>query len=86
MKSLINMLKKDETAFSIGRVCSIASFVLWAVITIYLVLLNRTWMHYDSLCICSFSFLLIQLCNKAVESKLFTVKDVKDNVAGNPSK
>lgn len=86
MKSLINMLKKDENAFSIGRVCALIGFVLWVFVTLYLVLFGKGWIHYDSLCICSFSFLLVQLCNKALESKLFSVKQVIDNATGNTSK
>ena len=61
MRSLLNMLKKDETAFSIGRVCALLGFLLWMGVTLFLVILNRSWIHYDTLCICSFSFLLIQL-------------------------
>lgn len=84
MKSLINMLKKDETAFSIGRVCSIISFLLWVGVTVFLVALNRSWIHYDTLTIGAFSFLLIQLCNKAIESRLFSVKAGDNNVKRNP--
>lgn len=86
MRSLLNMLKKNEYAFSIGRVCALIGFLLWVFVTLWLVLLGKGWIHYDTLCVCSFSFLLIQLCNKALESKLFSVKQVIDDATGNPSK
>lgn len=74
MMRLLNMLKKDATAFSIGRVCSLIAFLLWVGVTVFLVALNRTWNHYDTLTIASIGFLLVQLCNKAVESRLISVK------------
>lgn len=80
MKSFWLMLKKDNGAASMGKCCSVFGFILWVLITIFLVLMNRSWQHYDTLTIATFSFLLVQLCNKVIDSKLFSVKqEVKQN-------
>ena len=79
MRKLLNMLKKDDTAFSMGRLLSVIAFMLWVAVTVFSVALNRYWQGYETLTIASIVFLLVQLCNKAVESKLFSVKEVKKN-------
>lgn len=86
MRAFINMLKKDENAFSIGRVCALIGFFLWVGVTVFLVALGRTWGHYDTLTMGVFSFLLVQLCNKVLESRLFSVKAGVENATGNPGK
>lgn len=80
MRKLLNMLKKDDTAFSMGRLLSVIAFMLWVGVTVFSVALNRYWQGYETLTIASIIFLLVQLANKTVESKLFSVKnEVKKN-------
>lgn len=74
MRKLLAMLKKDDNAFSLGRLLSLIAFVLWVCVTVFLVAFNRTWGHYDTLTIACLGFLLVQLCNKCVESRLLSVK------------
>ena len=80
MRKLLNMLKKDDTAFSMGRLLSVIAFMLWVGVTVFSVALNRYWQGYETLTVASIIFLLVQLANKTVESKLFSVKnEVKKN-------
>lgn len=74
MRKLLNMLKKDETAFSLGRLLAVLAFMLWVGVTVFSVALNRYWQGYETLTIASVTFLLVQLCNKVVESRLFAIK------------
>lgn len=73
MRRLLNMLKKNDTAYSLGRLLAVIAFFLWFFITVASFTLNRYWQGYETLTIASIAFLLIQLCNKTVESKLLKV-------------
>ena len=77
MNKFLNMLKKNETAYSIGKVLAVVSFSVWVVISIVSFMLNRHWEGYETFTIATISFTLIQLCNKTVESRLFSVKQEK---------
>ena len=80
MRKILNMLKKDDTAFSMGRLLSVIAFMLWVAVTVFSVVTNRYWQGYETLTVASIIFLLVQLANKTVESKLFSVKnEVKKN-------
>lgn len=68
------MLKRKD-CLSIGRVCALFTWIVWLSITEYLVVMDKIWAHYDTLTIASFVFLLVQVCNKYVDSKLFSVKE-----------
>lgn len=74
MKVIWGMLRKPDGSASIGRVCALFTFILWVFVSLFLVLTNRTWAHYDTLTIAAIGFLLVQLCNKTVDSKLISVK------------
>lgn len=73
MNKFLNMLKKNETAYSIGKVLAVVSFSVWVVISIVSFILNRHWEGYETFTIATISFTLIQLCNKTFESRLFKV-------------
>lgn len=75
MRKLLNMLKKNENAFSLGRLLSIVAFFLWVGVTVFTVALNRYWQGYETLTIASIVFLLVVMCDKLVESKLFSIKN-----------
>lgn len=75
MRRLLNMLKKNENAFSLGRLLSIFAFFLWVGVTVFTVALNRYWQGYETLTIASIVFLLVVMCDKLVECKLFSVKN-----------
>ena len=48
MRKLINMLKKDENAYSVGRICAVVGFVVWVLVTLWLAFFARTWGNYES--------------------------------------
>ena len=80
MRKLLNMLKKNDNCISLGRLLAVIAFFLWVGVTVFSVALNRYWQGYETLTIASIVFLLVQLANKTVESKLFSVKsEVKKN-------
>ena len=79
MRKLLNMLKKDENAYSIGRVCALIAFVLWAGLSLKLALLVETWGNYETLTMGMIALMLVQLGNKAIETKAFKVSSEQLN-------
>lgn len=77
MKKLLNMLKKDENAYSIGRVCAIIAFVLWSGLSLKLALRVETWGNYETLTMGMVALMLVQLGNKAIETRAFKVNSDK---------
>lgn len=77
MKKLLNMLKKDENAYSIGRVCAIIAFVLWSGLSLKLALCVETWGNYETLTMGMIALMLVQLGNKAIETRAFKVNSDK---------
>lgn len=73
MRKLLNMLKKDENAYSIGRVCALIAFVLWAGLSLKLALLVETWGNYETLTMGMIALMLVQLGNKAIETRAFKI-------------
>lgn len=78
MQKLINMLKKNDNAYSIARVLTIWESVLWSIITVFLVLTNREWKHYDTFTCSYIATLMVVLCDKTFQGALFTLKGGKD--------
>lgn len=68
-----NMLKKDEDAFSIGRVCALIAFGLWAGLSLKLALRVETWGNYETLTMGMIALMLVQLGNKAIETRAFKI-------------
>lgn len=68
-----NMLKKDEDAFSIGRVCALVAFILWVGLSIRLALRAVTWGNYETLTMGMVALMLVQLGNKAIETRAFKI-------------
>ena len=79
MRKLLNMLKKDENAYSIGRVCALIAFVLWAGLSLKLALLVETWGNYETLTMGMIALMLVQLGNKAIETRAFKVNSEERN-------
>lgn len=36
MRKLINMLKKNDNAYSVGRICAVVGFIVWVLVTLWL--------------------------------------------------
>lgn len=73
MKKLLNMLKKDENAYSVGRICAVVGFIVWVLVTLWLAFFARTWGNYESCTLGMIALLLVQLGNKAIETKAFKI-------------
>lgn len=73
MKKLWNMLKKDEETISIGRLCAVLAMVLFIVVSLYLGFTVKTWGNYDTFAWVCLSFVIVQLGNKAIETKAFKI-------------
>ena len=73
MCKLLNMLKKNDTAYSIGRICALVSFIVWCGVTIWLAAKVQTWGNYETCTMGMVAMLLVQLGNKAIETRTFKV-------------
>ena len=73
MRKLLNMLKKDENAYSIGRVCALIAFILWTGLSLKLALRVETWGNYETLTMGMIALMLVQLGNKAIETRAFKI-------------
>lgn len=79
MRKLLNMIKKDETAYSIGRVCAIVSFLIWCGVSVWLAAFAKTWGNYESFTLGMVALLLVQLGNKAIETRAFKISSEEVN-------
>ena len=77
MKKLINMLKEDEETISIGRICAVLAMVLFIVVSLFLAFSVKTWGNYDTFAWVCLAFVLVQLGNKAIETRMFKIGDGK---------
>lgn len=77
MRKLLNMIKKDENAYSVGRVCAVVSFLVWCGVSIWLAAFAKTWGNYESFTLGMVALLLVQLGNKAIETRAFKVSSDK---------
>ena len=73
MQKFLNMLKKDENSLSVGRFTAVAAFFLWAGISLYLAIKNIAWGIYEPFCLTVVALVLVQLGNKAIETKAFKI-------------
>ncbi len=73
MSKLINMLKKDEETISIGRLCAVLAMVLFIVVSLFLALSVKTWGNYEAFAWVCLAFVIVQLGNKAIETKAFKI-------------
>lgn len=73
MRKLINMLKKNDNAYSVGRICAVIGFAVWVVVTLWLAFFARTWGNYEAFTLGMVALLLVQLGNKAIETRMFKV-------------
>ena len=73
MQTLINMLKKDDNTVSVGRFCAVISFLVWLGVSLYLACVNKVWGSYETFSLTVLGYVLVQLGNKAIETKVFKV-------------
>lgn len=73
MRNFLNMLKKDENSLSIGRLCAVLAMALFIMVSLYLAFLVKTWDNYDTFAWVCLAFVLVQLGNKAIETRVFKV-------------
>lgn len=73
MRKLLNMLKKNDTAYSIGRVCALVAFLIWCGATIWLAAKVQTWGNYETCTLGMVAMLLVQLGNKVIETRAFKI-------------
>ena len=78
MRKFLRMLEKDENSLSIGRMCALLAFILFAGISIYLALLGRTWGNYEAFSVACVVYMLAQLGNKFVEMRGIKIGVGKD--------
>lgn len=79
MRKLLNMLKKDENAYSVGRICAVVGFVVWVLVTLWLAFFAKTWSCYESCTLGMVTLLLVQLGNKAIETRAFKISSEEVN-------
>lgn len=73
MKKLINMLKKDDNTISIGRLCAVLAMLLFIIISLYLAFAGKVWGNYDTFSWCCLAYVVVQLGNKAIETRAFKI-------------
>ena len=73
MRKFLNMIKKDDNAYSVGRVCAVVSFIVWCGVSIWLAAFARTWGNYESFTLGMVVMLLVQLGNKVIETRMFKI-------------
>ncbi len=74
MKKLLKMFINDRDAVSIGRLCAVLAFMLFCGISLYLAILCKTWGNYEAFSVACVVYMLVQLGNKAVETRLFKIR------------
>ena len=79
MRKLLNMIKKDENAYSVGRVCAVVGFIVWVVLSLYLGFFAKTWGNYETLTMGMITLMLVQLGNKAIETRAFKISSKEVN-------
>ena len=79
MRKFLNMIKKDDNAYSVGRVCAVVSFIVWCGISIWLAAFARTWGNYEAFTLGMVALLLVQLGNKAIETRAFKISSEEVN-------
>lgn len=67
MRKFLNMIKKDENAYSIGKLAAVAGIANWLVVSDGLAAFGKTWGCYDTFTWACITLVIIQLCNKTVE-------------------
>lgn len=73
MKKIINMLKKDDNALSLGRVCALVSFIAFIAVSALLAVQGKSWGNYDTFAWICAALMFVQLGNKAIECGAFRI-------------
>ena len=79
MRKLINMLRKNDNAYSVGRICAVVGFAVWVLVTLWLAFFAKTWGNYERCTLGMVALLLVQLGNKAIETRMFRVRSEERN-------
>ena len=74
-----NTLTKNDNAYSVGRICAAIGLADWVVVSLWLAFFARTWGNYESSTLGMVALLLVQLGNKAIETRMFKVKSEERN-------
>lgn len=67
--SLLDIFKREDNALSLGRIGAFAAFVVWAIISIYLAFMGKSWDGYVVMTAAAIGYMLVQLGNKQIEWK-----------------
>lgn len=71
---MIKQLLYENQVLSLTRTMAVLSFLLFAMVSLYLILTGKTWQHYETFAgVTAGGGLLTQLANKAVNSKYNSV-------------
>lgn len=76
MKSLIEILQREDNCLSLSRIIVLLIVLIWACVTVAAFVLDKTFAHYDTLSIIAGVLFIAQICNKAVECKFLSIKGV----------
>ena len=80
MKTINDMLNKDDNALSLGRVCALVSFIAFIAVSVFLACEGQHWGNYDTFAWICASLMFVQLGNKAIECGAFKIVVEKDGV------
>lgn len=79
MQKFLRMLEKDSKAISLGRLCALGAFAVFVIVSLYLALAVKTWGNYDTFAWVCLAFILVQLGNKAIETRAFKITALGQN-------
>lgn len=71
MKRVLEMLKEDGV-YSLTRVLPAAGYLCFLVVSVAMILTDRTWPHYGEFCAATGSAVMVQLGNKYINSRYNT--------------
>ncbi len=73
MRKLLNMLKKNDDCISLGRLCALLAFILFVGVSLWLAYKDQTWGNYEVFALTCLAYVIVQLGNKAIETKAFKI-------------
>ena len=79
MTKLLEMLRKQDGRYSIGRVCTVVTFVLWVFTWLYTLFLKMNYAHFETVTIAMLILFFVVLMGKAVDSRIVSIKEDKQN-------
>ena len=82
MRKFLTLLEKNEKAISLGRFCSLISFLEWCVASAWLLFTCKACPIYEIFSIVVVVFLLTQLANKVLDIRGFKVTEKENDKNG----